>query len=168
MTLFNHATEFKALQELLETDEVNPETGEIINNDEAIKSLFNELELNLAEKMNNSQRYIINTLSQSETLKAEAKRLTGRAKVLANKADRVKELMKDAVLATGESKMKTDLFNFNIRTSKSVQVADVEELPREYVKMTRTANKTLIKEALTKGIEVAGCAIVENKSLNAR
>lgn len=168
MTLFNHAEEFKALNELLKTDEFNEETGEIINNDEAIKQLFEELALGLGDKLNNSQRYIIDTLSQADTLKSEAKRLNERAKVLANKADRVKGLMKDAIIATGVSKLKTDLFNFSIRVSKSVQVTDVEELPREYVKMTRTANKTAIKEAILDGAEIVGCSIVENKSLNAR
>ncbi len=168
MTLFNHATEFNALNQLLQEDEINPETGEIINNDETLKQLFEEMELNLALKLENSQRYIIDTLSQSDTLKEEARRLNDRAKVLANKANRVKELMKDALVATGEKKLKTDLFNFSIRTSKSVQVDDLEELSREYVKMTRSADKTLIKKALADGIEIPGCSMVENQSLNAR
>jgi len=168
MTLFNYSQEFNSLNQLLQEDEVNPETGEIINNDEAIKQLFDELELNLAEKLENSQRYIIDTLSQANTLKVEATRLNQRAKVLANKAERVKELMKDAILATGEKKITTDLFNFSIRSSKSVHIDDLEELSREYVKMTRTANKTLIKKALSEGEEIAGCSMVENKSLNVR
>ena len=168
MTLFSHAQEFNALNQLLQEDEINPETGEIINNDEAIKQLFDELELGLAEKLNNSERYIIDTLSQVNTLKMEARRLTERAKALSNKADRVKELMKDALISTGEKKLKTDLFNFSIRISKSVQVDDIEELSREYVKMTRSADKTLIKKALADGIEIPGCSIVENKSLGVR
>ena len=168
MRLFEYSQEFNSLNQLLQEDEINPETGEIINNDEAIKQLFDELELNLAEKLNNSERYIIDTLSQSDTLKKEAKRLNERAKVLANKADRVKELMKDAVLATGEKKITTDLFNFSIRSSKSVHIDDLDELSREYVKMTRTANKTLIKKALADGEEIPGCSMIENKSLNVR
>ena len=168
MTLFNYSQEFNSLNQLLQEDEVNPETGEIQNNDEAIKQLFDELELNLSEKLENSQRYIIDTLSQSDTLKKEATRLNQRAKVLANKAERVKELMKDAILATGEKKITTDLFNFSIRSSKSVHIDDLEELSREYVKMTRTANKAAIKKALSEGEEIPGCSMVENKSLNVR
>ncbi len=168
MTLFNYSQEFQALNNMMQEDEINPETGEIISNDEVIKKLFDELELSLALKLENSQRYIIDTLSQAETLKTEAKRLSERAKVLANKADRVKELMKDAIEATGEKKIKTDLFNFSIRTSKSVHIDDLEELSREYVKMTRSVNKTLIKEAILEGKEIPGCSMVENKSLNVR
>ncbi len=168
MTLFEHSVEFNALNQLLQEDEINPETGEIICNDEVLKQLFEEMELNLALKLENSQRYIIDTLSKVDTLKSEAKRLNDRAKALSNKADRVKELMKSALVATGEKKLKTNLFNFSIRTSKSVQVDDLEELSREYVKMTRSADKTLIKKALADGVEIPGCSIVEKISLGVR
>jgi len=169
MNLFNHAVQFKALQDIMDNDvEFDDETGEITDNSQVIADLFAELELGLGDKLNNSQYYIIDTLSDAETLKAEAKRLNERAKVLTNKANRVKELMKNAMIATGDTKLKTNLFNFSIRTSKSVQVSDVEELPREYVRLKREADKALIKKALADGEEIPGCAMVENKSLSAR
>lgn len=169
MTLFSHAQEFKALYEILENDiEFNEETGEVINNDDVIDALFNDLKLGLGDKMNDSQRYIIDVESRATALKDEAKRLAERAKVMQNRATRVKELMKAALISTGQTKLKTDLFNFSIRSSESVDILDVDNLPREYVRLTRAADKKAIKDALKKGEEIDGCSIVVNKSLGAR
>lgn len=169
MTLFTHATEFYALRDILENDlEYNEETGEIIDNSEVINNLFQELELSLKDKFDNSQRYIIDCESQAETLKKEAKRLVEKAIAIQNRADRVKDLMKGALIATGETKLKTDLFSFSIRNSESIEVRDIEELPRQFVRLKREADKKLIKEALKKGEHIEGCSIVTKQSIGAR
>ena len=44
----------------------------------------------------------------------------------------------------------------------------VNQLPNEYktIKVTESANKTAIKKALQDGVEIDGCALVENINLS--
>ena len=100
MTLFTYSQEFQVLKDLMENDvEINEETGEFINNSDVIASLFGEISLSFENKLNDSQRWVIEQEKTAEALKAEAKRLTQRAVALENKAYRVTELMKNAILA---------------------------------------------------------------------
>lgn len=169
MTLFTYSTEFNVLKDLMENDvEVNEETGEFIDNSKVIADLFGEISMNFDNKLNDSQRWIIEQEACADTLKAEAKRLSAKATALQNRADRVRELMKGAIVATGETKYKTDLFSFFIKKSESVQVLSEDELPREYLRIKREADKIKIKEALKKGEHIEGCSIVEKLSLGVK
>lgn len=169
MTLFNYSLEFQVLKDLMENDiEVNEETGEFIDNSKIIADLFGEISMKFDDKLNDSQRWVIEQEAMAEALKAEAKRLTTRATALQNKADTVTNLMKNAILSSGNTKYKTDLFNFSIRKSESVQVLSEDELPREYVRIVRNADKVKIKEALKKGEHIEGCSIVEKQSLTVK
>lgn len=169
MTLFNYSLEFQVLKDLMENDvEVNEETGEFIDNSKIIADLFGEISMKFDDKLNDSQRWVIEQEAKAEALKAEAKRLLARATALQNKADTVTNLMKNAILSSGNTKYKTDLFNFSIRKSESVQVLSDDELPREYVRIVRNADKVKIKEALKQGVLIEGCSIVEKQSLTVK
>jgi len=167
-TLFDLSQEFNTLYAMLEIDEYDEETGEVVDNSEAINQLFEEMNMKLSEKLDNSQRYIIECNSKEEALKKEAKRLTDKANAIKNRGLRVKELMLAAIKATGETKLKSEYYSFSIKHTKSVAVNDVDDLPRQYVKLTRTPNKTEIKKALENGEEVPGCYIAENETLGVR
>ena len=166
MTLFNYSLEFQVLKDLMENDiEVNEDTGEFIDNSKVIADLFGEISLKFDAKLNDSQRWIIEQEAMADVLKAEAKRLIAKATALQNRADRVRELIKGAIVATGETKHKTDLFSFFIKKSESVNVVSEDELPREFLRIKREADKIKIKEALKKGEHIEGCSIVEKLSL---
>lgn len=169
MTLFNYSLEFQVLKDLMENDvEVNEETGEFTDNSKIIADMFGKISLNFDVKLNDSQRWVIEQEAMAETLKSEAKRLSAKATALQNKADRVTDLMKGAIIATGETKYKTDLFNFSIRKSESIQVLSDDDLPREYVRIVRNADKVKIKEALKSGVLIDGCSIVTKQSLSVK
>lgn len=168
MSLFTLSQQFYTLKDILENDvEFNEETGEIIDNSEIINKLFEELELSLEEKLVNCQNWILENTSKVEVLKKESKRLSDKAKALENKTERLKELMKLSVVASGKT-IKTDMFTFSLRKSKAVQVANEDELPRNYVRIKKEADKKAIKEALENGIEIVGCSFVENVSLSVK
>ena len=95
--------------------EVNEETGEFIDNSKTIADMFGEISLNFDIKLNDSQRWIIEQEACADTLKAEAKRLNAKATAFQNRADKVRDLMKGAIIATGETKYKTDLFSFFLK-----------------------------------------------------
>ena len=64
MRLFDFAIEFKGLYELCEDIEVD-ENGEIIDNSETLSSLFNDLEMELSDKLENTA-YLIKELETSD------------------------------------------------------------------------------------------------------
>ena len=80
--------------------------------------------------------------------------------------DRLKENMKNALLVFGD-KQKIDTFTLSLRASKSVEITDETAIPQEFknVKMVETINKTEIKKAIERGVNVAGATIKENQNL---
>ena len=167
-SLFNIGLDFRALYDLASEESYNEETGEIIDESETLLKLFQEVESTLSEKLDNTM-YIIKSLEAEQTaLKAEADRLAKRAKARENKAKFLKELMYSALNASGQQKLKTEKFNFSIKRSESVSIANEDELGREWVRIKREPNKTAIKKALKEGVEIEGCSISENFSIGVK
>ncbi len=95
-----------------------------------------------------------------------AKMFNERAKVAANKAERLREMVLRIMRANGRETLEGEAFRFKLATNPStVEVEDVDELPEQYVR-TKTvveADKVAIKAALAKGEEVPGAELVEGK-----
>lgn len=168
ISLFELSTEFRALQDLITHEEFDQETGELIDNTDAVQALFEEVQGTLGNKLDNTM-YVIKELESEVTLlKDEAKRLTARATARDNKVKFLKTIMFSALNASGEKKLKTTKFNFTIKRSESVNVTDVDLLSREWVKLTRSADKIAIKKALKDGATIEGCNMNENFTLGVR
>lgn len=169
MRLFDFSTQFKALYELCEDIEVD-ENGEIIDNSETISSLFNELEMDLSDKLENTA-YLIKELETSEkALKDEAKRLTEKAKVLENRQSRIKELIKATLESSGQTKIKTDKFSFSISSRKSFNYDGVNMfvLDSQFVRVKEELDKNKMKEFIKAGGTIDGVFEVETSSLSIR
>lgn len=170
MRLFDFATQFKGLYELCEEIEVNKETGEIIDNSELLSQLFNELEMDLSEKLENTA-YLIKELEISEkALKDEAERLNKKAKVLQNRQTRIKELIKITFESSGQTKIKTDKFSFSISNKKSFNYDNVNmfALDSQFVRVKEELDKNKMKEFIKAGGTIDGVFEVETSSLNIR
>jgi len=167
MKTYEIKSEFFAIQELLENEEFNEETGELIDNSEAIQSLLSEIEDERDSKADNIA-YLIKEANDTElSLKAEIDRLNERKKMFIRQQDSLKELLN--FLLAGE-KLKTDKFTYSYRNSQTVHIIDESLIPAEFlnVKETFTPDKKRIKEALSNFDEVAGAEIIVKKSLSVR
>ena len=144
--------------------------SEIENNGgEMSPELEAALEITEAERMTKGEGYVyvIKQLkSQSDLLKAEAKRLLEIAKQYENSGDKLADRLLQSVIAHGQ--IKTAFVTISTRKSKSVSITDESLLKAEYLRIKTEPNKTAIKEALESGQEVQGALIVENYSLNIR
>ena len=170
MRLFDFASQFKGLYELCEEIEVNEETGEIIDNTDLLSQLFNDLEMDLSEKLVNTA-YLIKELETSEkALKDEAKRLNEKAKVLENRQARIKELIKTTIESSGQTKIKKDKFNFSVTTRKSLNYDNVNMfgLDREFIRVKEELDKNKIKDYVKAGGSIEGVFEVETSSLTIR
>lgn len=168
-SLFDLSLEFYALKDLMENDfEVDEETGEFIDNTETINNLFNGLKMTFEDKLDNSQRYILTLNGEADILAKEIKRLQAKKTALENKADRLSEMMKNAILSSGENKFKTSLYIFNIKKTESVEVRDLDVIPRAYLRLKKEADKVAIKKALKNGDVIEGVYLSEKLSLGVK
>lgn len=168
-SLFDLSLEFYALKDLMENDfEVDEETGEFIDNTETINNLFNGLKMTFEDKLDNSQRYVLTLNGEADILAKEIKRLQAKKTALENKADRLSEMMKNAILSSGENKFKTSLYSFNIKKTESVEVKDLDVVPRAYLRLKKEADKVAIKKALKNGDVIEGVYLSEKLSLGVK
>lgn len=156
MTLYNLSQEFEALYSL-----ANESEGE------ELIELYDELQCSLNEKLDSSAKVIKQLQADAEAIKAEEVRLSARRKAIENNAERLKDMMLTALKSSGETKTKTTLFSFSVRSSASVLITDESLLTSGYLRTTTTTSpdKKAIKETLDKGIDVEGAEIVYNESL---
>jgi hypothetical protein len=98
-------------------------------------------------------------------LKEEIKRLQEMVKRNDNLTDRLKDNLLIAVKTFGD--FEVGFNKFGTRKSETVEVEDVNQLPKEYktIKVTEAADKIAIKKALKSGLEIEGCYIQENQNL---
>ena len=96
---------------------------------------------------------------------AEIKRLQGLKKVNGNLVQRLKDNLLIAVKTFGN--FEVGFTKFGTRQSSAVIVEDVNSLPKEYkvIKVTESADKKAIKDALNSGEVIDGCYIQENINL---
>lgn len=139
---------------------VDEETGETID----IERL-EALEMERDKKISNIGCWIKDLKAESEALKNEKQALEKRQMVAEHKAESLKQFLQYYL---NGAKYKDSRISISYRTTKAVNIAedlDVNELPDDYKRVKVEANKTAIKDALTNGIEINGCSIVENTSM---
>lgn len=101
----------------------------------------------------------------NDLIDSEIKRLQAMKKVNDNLINRLKDNLLHAVKVFGSFEVGTH--KFGTRKSSSVEVEDINSLPKEYktIKVTESADKVAIKKAIESGIQIKGCFIKENLNL---
>jgi len=96
---------------------------------------------------------------------AEIKRLQGLKKQTNNVIERLEENLLNAVKTFGNYTVGTQ--KFGTRKSSQIIVDDVNSLPEKYkvIKVTESADKMLLKEALKNGEKIEGVFIQDNLNL---
>ncbi len=142
---------------------VDHETGEI--SEEAIAEL-DTLELAREEKVLAIARYLVGERVEAAAVKAQADRLAKRARVHANRADRLLRYL-DANLPEGQ-KLHDDVVQIGWRSSTAVEVFDLGKVPQAFVRVTEAPDKKAIGEALKSGVEVPGAELVTRNRLQVK
>lgn len=167
---------------VLEEYMVDPETGEILD-EESFNAKFDEIQMALSEKIENSMCFYKNLQSDIEAFKEEEKKLAQRRKVKENLAERVKNRIDNYVTMqfTDEEgnvdkenlnkwKFETSKVKLSYCKSDSVEVFDINSLPKEYVKekVELSPDKTALKKALKDGKEIEGVEIVTKLNMQVK
>lgn len=97
----------------------------------------------------------------------EIKRLQQAKRSREKTIERLKDTIELAMLTFDIDKIETPLIKISFRKSESVEVENVNELPNEFkvIKLTESADKLKIKDALKSGMFISGCSIKTNRNL---
>ena len=125
MTLYEMTDNYKAVLEMAH----NPDIDE-----QAIKDTLEAIQGDIKEKADGYAKVIKELDGETDKLTAEIKRLTDRKNTIQNNIAYMKQSLKEAMIATGNLKFRTDLFSFNIQKNPPALVVDDEKaIPQEYL-----------------------------------
>ena len=138
------------------------------NNGEMSEDLH-EAYINTREELNNKAKAYIYVIRNKENhisnIDAEIERLRDMKKQTEKEIDRIKNYLSLAVDQFGN--FETGLHKISNRISKSVEVTDCNQLPKEYLKEKIEINpdKAAIKKALEQGEIISGALLVTKSNL---
>lgn len=156
-TIFEIGTEYQNIISLIEQN-----NGDLSDD-------LHEAYINTREELNNKAKAYIYVIRNKENLisniDAEIERLRNLKKQTEGKIDRIKNYLSLAVDQFGN--FETGLHKISNRISKSVEVTDFNQLPKEYLKEKIEINpdKTAIKKALEQGEIISGALLVTKSNL---
>ncbi|BDU83529.1 hypothetical protein SNUCP4_31190 [Clostridium perfringens A] len=160
MKLYELAQNYLNLQELLE----NPEVPK-----ELILESLGEVDGELEEKAENIAKLIKTIDLEVKVIEEEEKRLANNRKAMKNKSKALKDYLEGAMISTGKTKFKSNLFSFNIqKNAPSVDVIDENLIPKEFIEFEPIIKKKEILAALKNGEVIEGVKLKQTESLRIR
>ena len=155
--LFNIESDYlKLMEQIQEAD------GEIT------EELSEQLKINEAQLQGKSIAYL-SVIKSVEAFNMqiddEIKRLQQMKKTRTNLISRLKDRLLEAVNLFGE--FESGLHKFGTRKSSSIEVEDINGLPKEFkvIKVTEQADKKALKEAIKRGEVIEGVTLKQNANL---
>lgn len=130
---------------------------------------YNALDTLIAErdtKIENIALYIKELEAEATAIKAEADKLSKRAKATQAKADRLKNYLSCNLIANGDRNFSTARCKIGFRSSTVVEV-DEDTIPKMYLteKITYAADKKAIKAELESGVDIPGATLVKKDNI---
>ncbi|AUR90623.1 hypothetical protein NVP1148O_34 [Vibrio phage 1.148.O._10N.286.54.A10] len=150
--------------------EIANEYAELANSDMDAEMIADTLEGIAGEfeiKAENILALIKNETALEEALKAEAKTLTERARVSANKVKNLKDYIASSMETMELKKLNAGVHAITVRKGvQSVQIDNLEQIPSDFVTIETTTkpDKNLIKSKLKLGEHIEGASLVTGKS----
>lgn len=141
-------------------DCIDMETGEIIDTGK-----LEELEMERNQKIENVALLYKNTISEMKAYKTEKDSFARKEMAARKLADRLEGYLQDAL---GDRRFKTTRVSISYRRSESVECENLDAVPKDYLVMAPSLDKTAVKQALKEGIEVPGCGLLEKQNIQIR
>ena len=119
----------------------------------------------IEDKADNYARVMRQLEADAAACDAESKRLKNKAKTIDNNIKRMKQALQYAMVATGKTKFKTQLFSFCIQKNSASVVMDepyIENIPERFlVRKDPEINRKAIRDAINAGEDIGGIAHLE-------
>ena len=142
-TLYELTGEYLQLLQLLEDPEIE---------EQIVMDTLEGIDFELEIKAENYAKIIRELEANVEVIKTEQKRLSDKKAKLEANVKRLKDNLQDAMVATGKTKFKTDLFSFSIQKNGGalpvIVDVDTSALPDDLVIITEKPDMKAIGEYL--------------------
>lgn len=115
MTLYELTAEYLEVLLLAEDPDIS---------EEVIADTLEDIGFNIEDKADGYAMVIAQLNADVTALKAEENRIATRRRTIENNIDRMKRYLTGAMVATGKTKFKTDLFSFNVQKNPPKVVID--------------------------------------------
>lgn len=158
--LYELTGEYLQLMDMLESGEYDEKT--ILD---TLEGVSGEIEVKA-----DSYAKIIRMLNgQVDMFKAEEERLNARRKTLENNIDSLKRNLEKCMIATGNTKFKTDLFSFSIqKNAPSIVYDDRSLVPEEYLIPQEPKVDTAALKIALKTQDMPCAHLVQSESIRIR
>ena len=150
----------QAYREALESIQVDPETGEVLDMG-SITSLAGAFD----EKADAVACYIKELAAMEEGIKKEKQALDARQKAVTKTRERLRAYLSTWMEEVGRDKIKTPRCAISWRKTASCVVDDENILPEEFRKVKIEPAKAAITKAIREGIQVPGAHLEEGRTL---
>lgn len=157
----------QAIYELLNRGfTIDEETGEILDGAEELE----QLQMERSQKLESVALYIKGVEALIASIKAEEDTLAKRRKKKEDKVERLKKYLTDSIIGNGDTSFESAKVSVSFRKSEGVEVTDKTALDEKYWRekttVKREPDKTLIKEAIKSGVDVAGAVLEVRQNIN--
>lgn len=162
MTLYELNDQFRALLELAEDPETDPEV---------LADTMEGLEGEFEDKADGYATVIASIKGDAAMLKEEIDRLTNRKRTMENNVKRMLQALENSMRLLGMQKFKTTRFSYNIQKNPASVVLDVDPsvLPADYlIPQEPKIDKARIKEDLKAGIDIGVAHLEQTEGLRIR
>lgn len=125
------------------------------------------IETQMENKVDNIVRYSKNLELTALAIATEIDRLVALKKGYEKKSEALIDYISYTMLKHNIERVDTEVCRLSFRKSSTVEIDDTSKLPKAYVveKVSYQPDKKAIKEAIEKGVPVAGAHIEEHKNL---
>ena len=156
--------DYDEIQKLID-DAAESNGGEISESDMA---LMVQAQTGAIEKLGNLVGYIKSLEYKADNFKAEAKKLTDKAKYAENRVESIKKFILPYLREKG-GKVTAGVHTLSIRKSAGVVLADGFDNPMYCErKVVLTPDRKRIKESIESGIEVKGAVLEQRESVQVK
>lgn len=145
--LYELTNEFMELLDMLKDPEIE---------EQVVLDTLEGIDFELELKADGYAKVIKELEGSIETIKAEQTRLAKKKSTMEANIARLKNNLQDAMVKTGKTKFKTDLFSFNIQKNGGkapviLDVKDTSELPDELVRIKEEPDIEAIRKLIDAG-----------------
>lgn len=166
MNLYELTQEQAALVAMID-EHTDQETGELGSE---YAAALDASEAATAAKLEAVEAYRRGIRAEAAAFKAEEERLAKRRKALENRDDSLGKYIASCLTLAGLDHLKAGTFDFKMQASAAsvLLLCEAEELPAEYRKVSYTADKKAIGDALKRGEELEFASLTRSQSLRVR
>lgn len=155
----------KQIAALSEQEWVDPDTGEIL--DEDVANALNALTLERDEKIENVALWYKDVLAEAEAIKAEENKLASRRRGKERLAESLKRFLDFACAGQKFSSPRVAISFRNVVNGKTV-IDDPTLIPMAFQKVVTEPIKSEISKAIKAGIDVPGAHLEDSHSVIVR